>query len=294
MKYLVTLHNKDNLTNLLHADGYIIGNSLFSVRLTNSFEPIEINEIIKFANDNKKDIFLSLNKMFYDEDFLKLDNFLNLINIKDLTGIIASDLGLVHFLIEKGLNNKIIWEGESLTTNQFDFNFLHEFNILGSFVAKEITIEDIIDIGKNKKHKLFLTGHGYFSMFYSKRKLISNFSEHYNLNLSCDNNKYHLEELARVGEKYPILEDNDGTHVFRSRVTNSFNVLNELEEVVDYFVINSLFKDDLYTIKVLSLYQNGYNKTILNDIKEKYNETWDDGFYTTKTVYLKENLWLNY
>lgn len=290
MKYLITVHNLNNLEMLNEADGYIIGNSLFSVRLTNSFTSDEINTMIDYAKKHSKEIYLSLNKMFYDHDFPVLDDFLNKINVNDLTGIIASDLGLIHFLFSKKLNSKIIWQGETLSTNRFDFNFLEKFNIKGSFVAKEITLEDILDIGKHKKYKLYLLGHGYFNMFYSKRKLISNFNKHYNLDYKGNKYGYHLEEQARIGERYPILEDENGTHVFRSRVTNSFNVLKEIKEDVDYFVIDTLFKDDNYGKDILSLYKNGYEESLVESILKTYDEKWDDGFYTTKTVYLKEDL----
>lgn len=275
---------------LNEADGYIIGNSLFSVRLTNSFTSDEINIVIDYAKKHSKEIYLSLNKMFYDRDFPVLDDFLTKINLNDLTGIIASDLGLIHFLFSKKLNSKIIWQGETLSTNRFDFNFLEKFNIKGSFVAKEITLEDILDIGKHKKYKLYLLGHGYFNMFYSKRKLISNFNKHYNLDYKGNKYGYHLEEQARIGERYPILEDENGTHVFRSRVTNSFNVLEEIKEDVDYFVIDTLFKDDIYGKNILNLYKNGYEESLVESILKTYDEKWDDGFYTTKTVYLKEDL----
>ncbi|MGI6786956.1 MAG: peptidase U32 family protein [Acholeplasmataceae bacterium] len=290
MKYLTTLHKLNNLENLLIADGYIVGNSLFSIRLPKSFNVEEINQIIKFSKDNQKEVYLTLNKMFYDEDFPKLDAFLDSILLDDLTGIIASDLGLVYYLINKKMASKVIWQGETLSTNQFDFNFLSQFNIKGSFVGKEITIEDILNIGYYKQYELFILGHGYYSMFYSKRKLISNFYEHYQLDINGNRYKYHLTETQRVTEKYPILEDENGTHVFRPNVTNSFEVLNKIKEVANYFVVDSLFKDDEYAKNIINLYKNGFDQKLVDQLMLEYNEEWDDGFYTNKTVYLKEDL----
>lgn len=288
MKCLVTLHDINNLDKLIDADGYIVGNSLFSVRLTTSYSPLIINKIIDYSTDNNKEVYLNLNKMFYDADFPKLDEFLKKINVDSLSGIIVSDLGLLYHLMTRKLNKKLVWQSETLTTNTFDFNYLNEFGIKGSFTAKEITIKDILKIGHNKKYKLFINGHGYYNMFYSKRKLISNFNEHYNLPNLEDKYKYHLTEMQRENQKYPILEDDNGTHVYRSKVTNSFNVLNELKEVVDYFVIDSIFKDDEYTKNVLSLYINGFNEKVVQSLKDNYDEEWDDGFFFEKTVYLKK------
>lgn len=289
MKYLVNIHNLENINDLLLADGFIIGNALFSARITNSFEPREINHIIKVAIENKKEVFLNLNKMFYDEDFNELTSFLSQIDINFITGIIASDLGLVKYLIDNNLANKIVWQGETLSTNYFDFNLLSD-QAFGSFSAKEITIDDLEEIAKRKKYHLFIVGHGHLNMFYSKRFLISNFKEHYQLDISEKKVGYHLFENRRDDQKYPILEDNSGTHVFRYPVLNSFNYLTQLEPIVDYFYIDSIFKDDNYTKTVLKMYKEGYNEEVTEEIKERYEEVWDDGFYNVKTVYLKEDI----
>ncbi|MGI6781851.1 MAG: peptidase U32 family protein [Acholeplasmataceae bacterium] len=288
MKFLITLHNINNLDKLNEADGYIVGTSLFSVRLTKSFSLDEINYLILYSKINNKEIYLNLNKMFYDEDFPKIDDFLNLISLNDLTGIIVSDIGLLYHLMQMNLNNKLIWQSETLTTNTFDFNYLQDFNIKGAFTAKEITLKDILKIGNNKKYELYINGHGYYNMFYSKRKLISNFQNEYDLLDLGDKYKYHLTEMQRENEKYPILEDDNGTHVFRSNVTNSFNVLNDLKEVVDYFVIDTIFKDDKYGQIMLDLYKHGYKEEVVTSLKERYSEKWDDGFFFEKTVYLKK------
>ncbi len=288
MKFLITLHNINNLDKLNEADGYIVGTSLFSVRLTKSFSLDEINYLILYSKINNKEIYLNLNKMFYDEDFPKIDDFLNLISLNDLTGIIVSDIGLLYHLMQMNLNNKLIWQSETLTTNTFDFNYLQDFNIKGAFTAKEITLKDILKIGNNKKYELYINGHGYYNMFYSQRKLISNFQKEYDLLDLGDKYKYHLTEMQRENEKYPILEDDNGTHVFRSNVTNSFNVLNDLKEVVDYFVIDTIFKDDKYGQIMLDLYKHGYKEEVVTSLKERYSEKWDDGFFFEKTVYLKK------
>lgn len=290
MKFLTTIHNINNLNHLLEADGYIVGNQMFSVRITTSFEPSEINQIIDFGKDNQKEIFLSLNMMFRDHDFDLLEAFLSEVNVHSLQGIIVSDLGLVQYLVDHDLASKIVWQGETLSTNQYDFNFLNVFNVYGSFTAKEITIDDILLISKHKDYQLFLTGHGHLNMFYSKRHLISNFKDQYQLAIDPTKPTYHLVENRRDNETYPIIEDSNGTHVFRSSVTHSFNQFSKLKEAIDYFVIDSIFKDDLYSEQVLSLYRHGYDEEKVLELKNNYHETWDEGFYLQKTVYLKENI----
>lgn len=297
MKIITTIHEINNLANLLSlSDGIILGNNNFSARQTNSFSINEINLIINETKLNKKEVFLNLNKMYYDEEMELLKEFLLQIKVDKLDGIVIADIGLLHLLEQLNLKHLAIYNPETLHTNYFDFNYLSDDNILGSFVAKEITIEDILLIGKNKKYKLFYTGHGNLNMFYSKRNLLTNFTDHLEVEWELKNNKNLLiMEKKRKDERYPLLEDESGTHVFRANTLSSINFLNDLEKVCDYLIIDTIFKDDNYAKEVIPLYKDkSINKenyeTIKDKLEKQYNEKWDDGFLNHKTFYkVKKN-----
>ena len=125
-------------------------------------------------------------------------------------------------------------------------------------------------------------------MFYSKRQLIDNF-----MNFNLEENIYHerqdlkIIEENRLNEPFPILEDKAGTHVFRSNVFSSLNHLEKLEKLMDYLVIDTLFKDDDYALSVLPMYKNKkINQSVIDQIQLKYDEKWDEGFFYKKTVYI--------
>ena len=197
MKYLITPHKLNNLDKLTLANGFIIGNSRFSARLTNSFNEEEINQIIRYANSKNKEVFLNFNKMFTDNDFSEFDLFLSKINLENLDGIILADIGVIKYLSLKGLENKLIYNPETLLTNQFDFNYSTNLKIKGAFVSKEISLNEIIEINQNKAYETFHYGHGHINMFYSKRDLITNFSEYYNLNLASKSTNFTITEPNR-------------------------------------------------------------------------------------------------
>jgi len=288
MKLLTTLYHIDHIESLCKIfDGFVIGNDQFGTRLTQSFSVQEINQAIDLVKTNQKEIYIQANQMLDDVLIDKFSLFIDAINHKDLSGIIVGDLGAVMLLKSKGLADKAIYHPETLLTNSYDFNFLAKENILGAFVAKEITLDDILTIGQSKAIKLFMVGHGHLNMFYSKRQLINNF-----MDFAQQENKYHnkqnlkIIEEQRAEQPYPILEDRAGTHVFRSDVFAALHHLDELQKVVDYLVVDTIFKDDEYALKVGLLYKN--NKTdekIMNNIKETYQESWDEGFFNTKTIY---------
>ena len=234
-----------------------------------------------------KSFFLLANQIMDDAQLEAFSKFIQSLPAKAFTGIIVSDIGAVMTLIKLGLSHLAVYHPETLNTNTMDFNFLSRLEIKGAFVAKEISLEDILMIGKNKAYDLFMTGHGHLNMFYSKRHLIENYTQFASIeNQYTNQQNLTIIESERPDEPYPVLEDLAGTHVFRHHVLSSYTVLEQLEPFVDYMIIDSLFKDDDYMVDVLMLYRDHQEDRIIN-IQKKYKETWDTGFYYKKTIYKK-------
>lgn len=288
MKILTTIYELKNIEKLSAvADGFLVSFDQFGTRLTKSFSLDDLKKIIEVSNKLKKEVFLNANQIFTDEKLDLFKKFLKKLPINELSGIIVADLGAYQVLADLDLNSKIVYNPETLLTNSYDFNFLAKNKIKGAYVAKELTIKNILDIGRNKQYEMFMLAHGHLSMFYSKRQLINNYTRFNEI----DNNYHNKQDLKlveknRKDDPYPILEDNAGTHVFRSQVFNSFNYLRELRGVIDYFVVDSIFKDDNYALEVLSMYYcNKLDETVKENLQRNYNEIWDDGFFNTKTIY---------
>ena len=125
-------------------------------------------------------------------------------------------------------------------------------------------------------------------MFYSKRTLLKNYFKSVNSDYKYQNNfNLTLEEKRRKG-KYPIIEDDFGTHVFRDKVSTVIKYLDSLKNV-DYFLIDTLFKSDEYALDILKMFKEGYSEELALKLMEKYDEEWDDGFLNLKTIYKKDD-----
>jgi putative protease len=122
-------------------------------------------------------------------------------------------------------------------------------------------------------------------MFYSKRQLIDNFKTEYDIHqpLHLDYDLTIVEE-NRLDEPFPILEDDAGTHVFRSHVMHVLNHLEDLSHMIDYLVIDTIFKDHSYALAVAKLY-NEPDINQIESLKNSYHEVWDEGFFYKKTIY---------
>jgi len=288
MKLITTLYDINQLDNLLqYADGIMLGHQDTGTRLTRSFSLEDILTAIKHTQKIDKLCYIQANQMFNDDQLDHFKMWIQKLPLKDVSGVVVADLGAYRVLSALGFSDKVIYNPETLMTNTYDFNFLNPKGIQGVYIAKEITLSDIKDIAKDRQYKLFMVGHGHLNMFYSKRQLIDNFQtyqEQPNIYHSDQNLK--IIEETRRDEAYPILEDHAGTHVFRSHVFESLSHIKEVETYVDVLVIDTIFKDDLYALKVLYMY---HHKTLDDHTKQHlestYKEVWDQGFFYKKTIY---------
>jgi U32 family peptidase len=288
MKIITTFYDISNIKTLsAYADGFLIGCHKFAARLTRSFDTSEMITATQLIKSLNKEVFLVINQLFNDQQLEALNLFLKQLNLNLFSGIIIADLGVIPMLLDFNQKEKIIYHPETLLTNYHDFNDLCHIGIKGAFVAKEITLEDVITIASHKQHELFMIGHGHLSMFYSKRRLIENFLEfsELDLNLSFDQDLKLIEE-HRKDQAFPILEDTAGTHVFSSNVFSSIKKIDILKTHVDYLMIDTIFKDDLYALSILKMYQTGkLDLELKKEFEETYKETWDEGFFNKKTIY---------
>lgn len=286
MKTLITCHDSTNIELLLaHTDGIIVGNKHVGTRLTQSFDPHEINVMAREVKALQKEIFIQANQMMMDADLMHFSSWLDELEFKYIDGIIVADLGALVLLKEKGLHRKAIYNPETLITNSYDFNFLEHFELFGVYAAKEITIADLKKMGEEKRVHMFMVGHGHLNMFYSKRKLVKNYLDflHEDITLQ-DRQDLLISEEHRKEDPYPILEDEAGTHVFRSQVIHALNQWDQLSSFIDYMVIDTLFKDDRYGALVAEMYQRRDN-VLKEKIEKEFHEVWDEGFFFKKTIY---------
>lgn len=287
MKKIITLNDMNHIERLTpYVDGFVFGISDFGARLSIQLTKDECIKLIDQIHFLGKEVFIQVNQLMMDEQLESFTSFVKELPLLKITGFIVSDLGVFRVLKKLNLEHKVVYHPETLLTNYYDLNMLSDKHIYGAYAAKEITYEDLKILSIHKKTKLFMIGHGHLNMFYSKRQLIHNFKAQYQIN-----EKLHLDydltivEENRLDEAFPILEDYAGTHVFRSNVMNTIAYLEELSTMIDYLVIDTIFKDEYYDLEIAKIYQNPKNVEQIESLKTKYDEVWDEGFFYKKTIY---------
>lgn len=239
-------------------------------------------DALSTIKEHNMKVYAYLNKMIHETDLFELESWLSFLKEINIDGIVINDF-TVYVMAEKlGLQNKIIYQPGTMNTNSFDAQYLSG-RIKGMTLSKEITFDEIDAIVKSTKEIEFsILGHGFIDMFYSKRKLLTNYYLHKNLtsNHIQNNFNYVLEEKTRSNERYPIFEDKEGTHIFRDKKLNSFTELQFLDLYIKDFFIERIFIDDQEYFDSIKAYKS---PEMAVKFVEKYKGSYNSGFYYLPT-----------
>lgn len=232
-------------------DGYIIPIDNLSINYEKTFSIEDINKIKKL---NKK-TFISLNKNIHNNELNNLIETLKEIEKQKIDGILFYDIALLNIHKNLKLKTPLIWAQEHLTTNWKTINYWQKEGIKGTYISSELTKQELDEIRENTTCKLFIQVFGYIPMFTSKRHLIDNYQNNFNLKITKNKNFIQKEE-----KKYPIIDQKEGTTVYSNYI---LNIIDQNINKYDYAVYNSTLIDNDNFIQVLkgeSIYpqENGF------------------------------------
>lgn len=272
MKKLITLPLKftDSLINKI--DGVIIGIEGLSIGFASYETKNSVISKIKYIKGLKREVFVSLNKNIYNSDLEYLKDVINLIKDEDIDGIIYYDISIYNIVKSMNSNIPLYWNQEHLTTNYMTCNYWKKRGVVGTFLSSDITIDEILDIKKKVNMKYIVQIFGYVRMMASSRRLITNYLEH----IGYDKSHKTYEIYERVSkQKYPIIEDNNGTITLSNSCINGIKYLEILEKSgIDYIFLDSLNVPDFEC--VIDAFNN-------DDIS--YFDNIEDYFLSRKTIY---------
>ncbi len=279
MKKIGIVKTVNEINNTLkYLDGYILGIKNLSINLPFYFGLKELEKIIYFLNENNKDIYISLNKNMHNEDLSYLKEVLMFLEKFNIKAIMYYDVALINLKSDKITTKELIWSQEHLTCNYATINFYKHLGVNGTLLSNEITLEEIKTIKNNTDSNLFLQLFGHIPMFASRRNLVKNYLDTFNLKNS-DNYKIHKE-----GYYYPIINRDNICEVYTSNIINGLRESMLLKEALNGVILSSAFIKEEDFINILKLYSANEIDKLDEFVYSSYPNT-DKGFLYKETIY---------
>lgn len=251
-----------NVENLLDIEKYKkigINNFLFAV---NDFSIGYKSFDIETINNIECNKFLLINRIFNSKDVDSFKEFIT--KLGDIKGIVFEDISVFNIL--KDSNLKLIWNQSHFATNYSSINYWLD-NVYSAVISNELTYEEVRDILNKCNKPLILNIFGKNPIMYSRRTLLSNFNNNFNL----ENNREVILEESITKNEFLAKENNNGTIIFNNTY---FNLIGYLEN----------FNNDKILYYLINTHELDF-ETMCNIINGKEVLKCDDGFMRRKTIY---------
>ena len=274
MKIVVKINKFEDMKILDNADAYLVSNAKVSYRYDDSFSLSLIKKTLNEAKKNKKELYVLVNKIFFDNELDALDKFIKALIDMNIDGIYFADFAVFMICEKYNYQNKCYFYHETFLRNSKDIKTYQELGIKNIICSKDMNLDDIKDLDPHYKDNYGIMCFGYIPLYESKRKIISNYKKQYGVDVNQDSKKMYIKEETR-DNKYKIIEQNGTTSVFHDKVLSYIPYLDILDNYLNIFIIDSLFFDVNYIKNIVNIVKNKDINAIL-DNKYEYDSLFLD------------------
>ena len=286
------------------ADAFVVGEQRYGLRLAGEFNREQVKQAIELAHSKGKKVYVAMNAIFHNEKMDELSDYLKFAAEANADAIIFGDPAVLMTAREAAPDMKLHWSTETLGTNWFSCNYWGQKGAKRAVLAREINMDSIVEIKENAEVEIEVQVHGMSCMFQSKRSLLGNYYEYQGKVMEIENRKMENNMFLHDKErenKYPIFEDENGTHIMSP---TDICIIDELQEMleagVDSFKIDGILKSSDYLLTVTKAYREAIDlffedPDLYEDKKDELlaaieevqpaNRKLDTGFFFKETVY---------
>ncbi len=252
---------KGRMALLYGADAIYLGGKMFGLRaFANNFSLEEISEIVGFAHSLGKKVYVTVNIFAHNEDIAKLPAYLQDLEKTGVDALLISDFGVWSVAKRVVPQMALHVSTQANTTNYEAVNAWAAMGAERVVLARELSLQEIAEIGARTEVELEAFVHGAMCISYSGRCLLSSYLT------GRDGNRgacaqacrwdYTLLEKNRPGEAFDVQEDERGTYIMNSKDLCLIDYLPELMTAgVCSLKIEGRMKSVHYVATVVSTYR---------------------------------------
>ncbi|MCM3566499.1 peptidase U32 family protein [Neobacillus mesonae] len=303
---LVTPTTIDDILPLAEAgaDAFVIGEQRYGLRLAGEFNREDVRKAVELAHSKGKKVYVAMNAIFHNEKLEELSDYIQFASEAKADAVIFGDPAVLMAARESAPEMRLHWSTETTGTNWYTCNYWGRKGAKRAVLAREINMDAIVEIKENAEVEIEVQVHGMSCMFQSKRPLLDHYFEYQGKIMEIENRKQQKNMFLHDKErenKYPIFEDENGTHIMSP---NDICIIDELQEMleagVDSFKIDGILKSPEYIAAVTKIYREAIDlfyqdPDLYDDKKDELlakieeiqpdNRPLDTGFFFKETVY---------
>ena len=238
------------VTLLYGADACYIGGYKYGLRANAiNFSLEEIKEACDFAHSLGKKVYLTMNMVFHNEDYLEVKEYIKEVVERGIDAFILSELNLVSYIKKNYPHVEVHISTQNTNTNYLSVQFLKSLGVDRVVLAREVGFNDIEKIRKLVDIDLEVFIHGAMCTFYSGRCALSSYFT------NRDANRGGCSQVCR----FLFKDDKDS---FFSLATKDLNLIDYITKLIDLNVASLKVEGRMRSIYYLATVIGTYRKLI--------------------------------
>ena len=253
------------------ADSVYLGYNRFGARaFADNFDLKQLKKAISFAHNSNVKIYLTLNTLLKDDEIEDIVSFLEEYIPLCNDGLIIQDFGLYKILSDLFKETPIHASTQINIHNSYSIKILKKLKFKRTVLAREMTLEEIIELKRLNLMEIEIFGHGSQCYSYSGNCYFSSFIG------GRSGNRGKCAQPCRM--KYKILEKNDKRSIF---ITEKDSFLISKNDLWTINMIPQLVKAGIDALKLEGRMKSPEYVGIVTKIYRKYI----DRYYEDKSGY---------
>ncbi|MBE6140268.1 MAG: U32 family peptidase [Firmicutes bacterium] len=246
---------------LYGADAVYFGGQNYSLRANaKNFNLDEIKEATIYAHSLNKKVYVTVNIVFHDEDFLGLDDYLRYLDEINVDGIIASDISVIKKAKELNTNFQLILSTQASVLNSAAVKFWQDLGVTKVVLAREASREDIKQIKEDTGIEIETFIHGAMCTSFSGKCILSNYMT------QRDSNRGGCAQICR----WPFTVTNQPNLTITPKDLNMLNYIEDMINIgIDSFKIEGRMRSIYYVATVILVYRRVIDKILNKTLTEK-------------------------
>ena len=246
------------VTLLYGADACYIGGYKYGLRANAiNFSLEEIKEACDFAHSLGKKVYLTMNMVFHNEDYLEVKEYIKEVVERGIDAFILSELNLVSYIKKNYPHVEVHISTQNTNTNYLSVQFLKSLGVDRVVLAREVGFNDIKKIRKLVDIDLEVFIHGAMCTFYSGRCALSSYFT------NRDANRGGCSQVCR----FLFKDDKDS---FFSLATKDLNLIDYITKLIDLNVaslkVEGRMRSIYYLATVIGTYRKLIDKYYMNNL----------------------------
>ncbi|MCU6791499.1 U32 family peptidase [Paenibacillus sp. WQ 127069] len=263
------------------ADAVSVGEHRYGMRLSGEVMLDELSNLIPWCHERGAKVYVMVNKIIDNEMLAQLPDYLQRVQQLQADAVVFGDPAVLIAMRQAAPGLPLHWNAEMTSTNYETANYWGSKGSKRVVLARELNMDETLEIKSKLPHmEVQVQVHGITNIYHSKRSLVTNYEDHQGREQGASKgleDGLFLIEQERKDERYPLYEDENGTHIMSSDDICMLENLHELiEGHIDSLKIEGLLKSPEYNEAVIKGYRLAIDTFCSDPENYVFEEQWLD------------------